>query len=125
LHVCAVKDSVLQAADLNNFKARLETNDNDTQQVKNDYETQRAKLEEKSRLLIELNSKLANQQLELESERANVVKLQADNQLLQQSSQSKESAVCLQKVQDVKAECIKKMDEMKDNFQVYSSIYVI
>jgi hypothetical protein len=82
-------------------------------------------LEEKSRLLIELNSKLANQQLELESERANVVKLQADNQLLQQSLQSKESAVCLQKVQDVKEDCIKKMDEMKDNFQVYSSIHVI
>ncbi len=130
-------DLYLQEADSKDFKAQLKTKDDEVQHAKKNYECQLAKVGEKSRLLSEKDSKLANQKLE--SELAKVVKLQADNQLLQQSSQIKEAelkaahsnkmnecnAVCLQKVQDIRAECSKKMDEMKDNFQVYSSIRVI
>ena len=79
--------SVLQEVDSNDFKTQLKTKNEEAHQAKKDYETQLAKLEEKTHLLGKLNSKLADQQLELESGRTNIAKLQADNQLLQQSSQ--------------------------------------
>ena len=59
MYGCALTYFYSQEADSKDFKAQLKTKDEEAHQAKKDYETQLAKLEEKSSLLGELNSKLA------------------------------------------------------------------
>ena len=92
---CAVTYSVLQEADSKEFKAQLKTKDEEAQRATKDNEAHLAELEVKGRLLGELNSELADQERELESGRTDIAKLQADNLLLQQSSQLAQVCVIL------------------------------